>query len=970
MLRQLFLTFLLIVILGVMGTLLSCSITTTTPEPTTSSGPPSLSEEARPKPSVAKKILDLHYTSGSSNFPPPLCDVNPDYAEPTIVTDTTSFHRQRYPGSRLSPFCVCGYKENETLTISVINPLDEVLLRQEAVVEPALDLGSRTSLIYCLIVDEIDGFDFLLSDPLGEYTVEIASQNARLTYNFDLVAFTRPVMYHSGREGSYVLAGFEPFEEVLILEYIGGRLTGEHELTLDQNGTGLWTRYNPEVTFFYIVREDLSLILTFPPTEEQLGTGVSDTSPPLDYDKIIEFYPDKAKYAYYQRVSEHISDDPIADLTKTIDLDSNYLPAYEERARYYEWQDNNDLAIADYSKMIEIDPTNLIAYQKRARLYEEQNDYDRAIVDYSEMIRLDPEAIYYYSRSRLYDYQGDNDQAIADYRTAIGFKESNYGGTFDDYSRAIELDPEFALAYYRRGMEYRSQGDKDEQAIADFSKAIAFKPDSIEFYRERARLYEKQSIYDLAIADYSKMIELASDDLPAYKERARLYEEQNNYDLAIADYKRMTEFAPNDLVAYRQQIRLYKRQGKDEQAITVYGNIIKRFPYYLPAYYERGLLHEKQGNNDQALADYGKIVEYAPENSAIAYYARGRIYEKQGSYETAATEYNKVIEIVPNEPIADYARGWLYAGQGDYNQAILAFTKAIERDNGGYIPAFERRDNWRYGSIADYSKVIDLIQWSLPAYEWLSLPAYERRAYLYEEQGHYDLAITDYSKMIELDPSNANYYSQTCWFGSLSGHAAEMMDICEQAVALDPENGDIRNSRGLAYVLNGDYGKAVEDFKFYINWLKNRPYEDDANNVETWIKKLELGQSPFDEITLEKLRNEYHAFPTSTFSSKSCVKISDVRKESPAQQAGLLIGDIILRLDETKISSSAEVFQYVRANTGRKIEFHILRDGQQLTNLVYARGESELPPDQGPTGIETQDGTVEIDNRWVSCEGH
>jgi hypothetical protein len=58
--------------------------------------------------------------------------------------------------------------------------------------------------------------------------------------------------------------------------------------------------------------------------------------------------------------------------------------------------------------------------------------------------------------------------------------------------------------------------------------------------------------------------------------------------------------------------------------------------------------------------------------------------------------------------------------------------------------------------------------------------------------------------------------------------------------------------------LRGNYEGAIEDFKFYVEWLKvtDGYYEGGGERREEWIVKLEAGQNPFDEATLAALRNE------------------------------------------------------------------------------------------------------------------
>ena len=84
------------------------------------------------------------------------------------------------------------------------------------------------------------------------------------------------------------------------------------------------------------------------------------------------------------------------------------------------------------------------------------------------------------------------------------------------------------------------------------------------------------------------------------------------------------------------------------------------------------------------------------------------------------------------------------------------------------------------------------------------------------------------------------------------GHAAEVMAACEQAVALAPDHGDIRDSRGLARALTGDVAGAIDDFEAYVAWTGN---DRSRAQRQDWIDALRAGQNPFTPELLARLRN-------------------------------------------------------------------------------------------------------------------
>jgi tetratricopeptide (TPR) repeat protein len=72
------------------------------------------------------------------------------------------------------------------------------------------------------------------------------------------------------------------------------------------------------------------------------------------------------------------------------------------------------------------------------------------------------------------------------------------------FSKAIELNPQYAAPYHERGVAYVSLGNY-QQAIKDFSKAIELEPQVAKVYYIRGLAYDilgngQQSIKDIKIA--------------------------------------------------------------------------------------------------------------------------------------------------------------------------------------------------------------------------------------------------------------------------------------------------------------------------------------------------------------------------------------------------------------------------------------------------------------------------------------
>lgn len=86
----------------------------------------------------------------------------------------------------------------------------------------------------------------------------------------------------------------------------------------------------------------------------------------------------------------------------------------------------------------------------------------------------------------------------------------DFNSMISDFTKAIELDPQFADAYHRRGMILGALGNYDS-AIADYNKAIELNPKYGTTYKNRGVLFLKINDRQRAIVDFEKALTLGLD---------------------------------------------------------------------------------------------------------------------------------------------------------------------------------------------------------------------------------------------------------------------------------------------------------------------------------------------------------------------------------------------------------------------------------------------------------------------------
>lgn len=274
--------------------------------------------------------------------------------------------------------------------------------------------------------------------------------------------------------------------------------------------------------------------------------------------------------------------------------------------------------------------------------------------------------------------------------------------------------------------------------------------------------------------------------------------EKRDKDKALVLFNRWLELNPALKFDPAAEVERWARIGEAERA------------------YREGLEFFDQEKYDQAVERFTHCIELDSKNYKY-YYERGWAYKRQENYTQAIADFNQAVQLKSDYDTAYDGRGKTYLDLEDYEAAIRDLTKAIELD-------------------PDYAG------------------SYESRGDAYAKSGNYKQSIADYTKAIELNPENtAYYYNSICWFGSLLDHAAEVLDGCDQAVELASDDGQIRDSRGVARALTGDYDGAIEDFEFF---LESGVREELQAERKKWIAELKADRNPFNKKVLADLLND------------------------------------------------------------------------------------------------------------------
>ncbi|MDX6288914.1 MAG: eukaryotic-like serine/threonine-protein kinase [Blastocatellia bacterium] len=270
----------------------------------------------------------------------------------------------------------------------------------------------------------------------------------------------------------------------------------------------------------------------------------------------------------------------------------------------------------------------------------------------------------------------------------------------EHFGRAIELDPEFGLAYDGLGACYVNRvfkglgGAEDfERAETAFNKALAIDSNIIEARMLMVFVYLWRGQKQKAREEVARMRREASNEPVVYFVKATLHRLDGEYDRALRSYDRLVHLDPASFVVVsynRALIFLYK--GKTDDAMRELDRAASVEPNNPLLRMFRAITMYYSGQVDAACDLLREVLEQNPNLHGVRPFL-AMCLSALGEHEAARAELNEDVKRnAAVDPDVAYAVASVYALEGEPDQAFEWLQRSVALGNENK-PLFENDPN-------------------------------------------------------------------------------------------------------------------------------------------------------------------------------------------------------------------------------------------------------------------------------------
>jgi tetratricopeptide (TPR) repeat protein len=370
----------------------------------------------------------------------------------------------------------------------------------------------------------------------------------------------------------------------------------------------------------------------------------------------------------------------------------------------------------------------------------------------------------------------------------------------EDLILQIPTNNNLAYYYYLKGKQYSSELRYD-LAIDMYSKAIEQDPEFALAYLTRASLYSE--IYFTRGTEYAYSVDWKGFDR-----------------LAKADLKKALEINPNlPEVKLVQADQLYRFERNHNKALELLDEVKTQMPNNPSFFFLRGAILRRMGKWEESLKEMNRKILLDP-LSADGYIEIAHTYRLMRKYPEALEFYNKSLLLDQNPENLNGTYFTIRLWKGDLKEALKTVKlNSIDLRDSAWIndPYYNRQ----YNKVIQYANKYE-DQMNYLSKTLIIAEGYFLNANISLSKQYADSTINELTIKIKESPEDERYYAAFGYAYAIKGENRKAIENAQKAVKLKPLKLDAwqgyYRELDLAsiYIITGNYDLAMDKIEYLL----------------------------------------------------------------------------------------------------------------------------------------------------------
>ena len=404
----------------------------------------------------------------------------------------------------------------------------------------------------------------------------------------------------------------------------------------------------------------------------------------------------------------------------------------------------------------------------------------------------------------------------------------------DTFTKAIDLKPESAMAWFGRGNAL-FRLEQYEEAIEAYAEAARLNSNNWQNWKRQGDAFFQLERFDEAIAMYDRALKLERNNAELYNRRGKALYELQDYESALVMQEEALELDRLNPVFLSDRAKNLIGIGRYYDALSLLNRVQVSEPYKMRLWQDKALVldalnrpQEVARVSQETFQNYDKVLQEQPQNFKI-WLSRGDFMLDRQMYSKAIESYQKAVEIKPN-----FYRGWLALGKAlaeadRSTSALEALNRALEIRPKSYLAwlakgnVYQKQQNINQ-AISSYDRGIAIN----PNYA----PLWREHGLALNQLANYSAAIESLSKASELASRDAQTWSGLATALNNTGQNSKALLAINKAIELKPQEPSIWNLKGQIYTQNAQYNEACATYRQSLSVIS------DASNIMRAMRSL------------------------------------------------------------------------------------------------------------------------------------